>query len=203
MPSARYNNMSKRITELRNSLLPGKFDPTSLYSDRVYERTRSFRVLSHAEFESYIEDRVIDVVTQSAREYSRSGLIRPSLIALVGHWEDGWPRPTSILSPPQKPAPGLSDRIAKARAQFTSYVRSKNHGIKEKNLLFMLFSVGVVESEIDKIWLQSVEDWATLRGESAHKTGKVQSPPDPEKEYKKVKDIRKGFRGLDSLLDGK
>ncbi|MDQ0911219.1 hypothetical protein QFZ22_007204 [Streptomyces canus] len=203
MPSMRYSNMSKRITELRNHLLPRPFDPLGLYTDRVYERTRSFRVLAHAEFEAYIEDRVVDVVTQAAATYSNSGTIRPSLIALVSHWEDGWPRPTSILSPPQKPAPDLEGRIAKARIGFVNFVRTQNHGIKEKNLLFMLFNVGVVEAEINRVWLQSVEDWAKLRGESAHKSGRVQTQPDPEKEYRKVKDIRSGFKDLDALLNSK
>ncbi len=203
MPSTRYNSMSKRITELRNHLLPKPFDPLGLYSDRVYERTRSFRVLAHAEFESYIEDRVIEVITDAATVYSTSGLIRPSLLSLVSHWEDGWPRPTSILSPPQKPAPDLQGRITKARKGFVNFVRTQNHGIKEKNLLYMLFNVGVTESEINKVWLQSVEDWGKLRGESAHKSGKVQTQPDPDKEYKKVKDIRSGFKALDVLLSSK
>lgn len=203
MPSIRYNAMSRRITELRNSLLPRPFDPTGLYSDRVYERTRAFRVLAHAEFESYIEDRVIDVVSRASATFAGQGAIRPSLLALIGHYEHGWPRPTSILTPPQKQAPSLQDRIAKARTDFTSHIRTKNHGIKEKNLLYLLFTVGVIESEINAIWLQSVEDWATLRGDSAHKTGKVQQQPDPAKEYRKVKEIRDGFKDLDVLLDSK
>ncbi|MFF8938719.1 hypothetical protein ACF08O_29170 [Streptomyces paradoxus] len=195
--------MSKRITELRNHLLPRPFDPLGFYADRVYERTRSFRVLAHAEFESYIEDRVVDVATKAAASYSNSGVIRPSLLALVSYWEDGWPRPTSILNPPQKQAPDLETRITKARKDFANFVRTQNHGIKEKNLLYMLFSVGVVEAEVNRTWLQSVEDWAKLRGESAHKSGKVQTPPDPEKEYRKVKYIRSGFKDLDVILNSK
>ncbi|MFF4074858.1 HEPN domain-containing protein [Streptomyces chartreusis] len=195
--------MSKRITELRNHLLPRSFDPLGLYTDRVYERTRSFRILAHAEFESYIEDRVVEVVTHAAAAYSNSSTIRPSLLALVSHWEEGWPRPTSILSPPQRQAPDLQGRINKARIEFVNFIRTKNHGIKEKNLLFMLFTVGVLESEINRTWLQSVEDWAKLRGESAHKSGKVQTQPDPEIEYNKVKYIRSGFKDLDVLLSSK
>lgn len=201
--SGRYRLLSRRISELRSSLLPAKFDPTGLYNDRVYERTRSFRVLAHAEFEAYIEDRVVDVTAQAYSAYVNDGKIRPSLLALVSHWENGWPRPTSLLRPPQKQSPALAMRLDKARKVFVNSVRTQNNGITERDLLYMLMNVGVEEGEIDRTWLQEVDNWAKLRGETAHTSGKVQIRPDPAKEYRKVRFIASGFKDLDTILDRK
>ena len=66
MSSPRYKLLSRRINELRRHLLPAKFDPTGTYSPRVHERCRAFRLLVHAEFEAFIEDRVSEVVNADA-----------------------------------------------------------------------------------------------------------------------------------------
>lgn len=62
-PSSRYRAMARTISELRTSLLPSPFSPTGSYPrpKRVHIHTASFRVLSHAEIESYFEDRAVEV----------------------------------------------------------------------------------------------------------------------------------------------
>ncbi|MFC1410224.1 HEPN domain-containing protein [Streptacidiphilus sp. N1-12] len=201
--SARYGELSRRITELRNGLLPSKFSPTGLYSDRVYDRTLGFRLLAHAEFEAFIEDRAYDVANEAIKAYEATGRIRPSLLAISAYSEKVFLGPTSLLRPPQKQAPLLIDRAKFARDELTNYIRNMNNGIKEKNLLRILLAVGVESSELDMIWLNDVETWATLRGDTAHQSGKVKTRPDPRGEYSRVLSISSGFSDIDKILDRK
>lgn len=200
MPTERYRTLSRRISELRRSLLPRRFDPTGSYRNPVYDRTRAFRVLTHAEFEHFIEERALEVLNTSYAAWRQKKEISHSLLSLLAYRENGHSEPTSLLNPPQKRSPGLDGRIEAAKDDLNRYIRSQNHGIKERNLLRILLPLGVDESSIDVNWLSAIDTWATQRGETAHKTGKVQVRPDPEHEYKTVRMILEGFRDLDTIL---
>ncbi|QYX79775.1 hypothetical protein [Streptomyces akebiae] len=99
--------------------------------------------------------------------------------------------------------PTLEARIEAARTDFHRYVWKQNHGIKEKNLLRLLLSVGLQEAEINSAWLDVTEAWATARGDAAHKGAKVQVRTDPQMELKAVTDVLDGFRGLDRIMESK
>ncbi|MFG2078703.1 HEPN domain-containing protein [Nonomuraea maritima] len=201
--SQRISLLSRRITELKTYLLPAKFSPVGSYSDRVHERTRAFRVLAHAEFESFIEDRALQVVDEAYRVWTSGGPIRPCLLALLAYKETPYAPPTSILAPPQKRSPDLEARLKAEKNSYSWYVRNKNHGIKEKNVLKLLLPIGCLENEINTTWLSILDSWATARGTTAHQTGKVQVRIDPYHELKTVREIQFGFQDIDKLLQTK
>lgn len=219
MPSKRYGTLSRRIYELRRNLLPRDFDPLGLYSDRIYERTRGFRVLAHAEFESYIEDRCVEIIHRAHVEWRSTGAIRPCLLSLVAHHEDiarpsnsngqnaaarllgSIPESLSDLSSNSDKYPTISRKIEIAKRRYTTYIRERNHGIKEKNLLLLLLPLGVDKGEIDTTWLNTTEGWATERGTVAHTSAKMQVQVDPRSEFNTVKHILTGFQKLDGILE--
>lgn len=205
MYSSRFNDLSGRISELRNNLLPKEedFEPTGLYDDDIYDHTRAFRVLAHAEFESFIEDRVVDVANTAYEAWVNYNQISPCLLALLAYNETGYGEPTSLLQPPQKKAPDLASRVSSARSSLTSYARNKNHGIREKNLLRMLLPLGILEAEIDTEWLAATDAWARQRGATAHTSGKARVQPNPERELKTVREVLDGFGDIDIALSGK
>lgn len=194
--------MSRRITELRHNLLPAKFSPLGLYSDRVYERTRAFRVLAHAEFEAFIEDRAIEVVTNAHLEWRRTGRIRPSLLGLMSHWDSSPQIPESLgdLGDNSSKYPTLAARIKVAKGHYSTYIKTRNHGIKEKDLLLILLPLGVTKQEINAGWINSTESWATDRGKVAHTSAKMQVQLDPRIELATVRKVRDGFRDIDKVL---
>ncbi|MFE6897080.1 hypothetical protein ACFVFJ_09440 [Streptomyces sp. NPDC057717] len=202
MSSPRYKDMSRRITELRHNLLPARFDPLGLYSDRVHERTRAFRVLTHAEFESFIEDRALEVVTQAHSEWKRTGRIRPSLLGLMSHWDSAPQIPDAIsdLGDNSSKYPTLPARIKAAKGNYTTYIKTRNNGIKQKNLLLILLPLGVTKGEINADWLDDTESWATDRGKVAHTSAKMQVQLDPKIELSIVRKVRDGFREIDKIL---
>ncbi|MCK2213454.1 HEPN domain-containing protein [Actinomadura sp. ATCC 31491] len=169
----------------------------------MHESARAFRLLAHAEFEAFIEDRAQQIVSRAVSEWLAHGNIRPSLLALVAYESSlGW-KETTILSASerQKKAPNLTERVEAARKNYLNYVIMQNNGIKEKNLLRILLPLGVREEDIDEQWLSALEAWATARGELAHKSGKPQRLLDPQVEYVTVQELRDGFRVIDELLE--
>jgi hypothetical protein len=205
MVSARFEELERRITELRQNFLPQEFDATGDYGDLVYEQTRAFRILAHAEFESYIEDRVIEIIDQAVSGWKVNGSIAQSLLSVVAYRESAFPIPESLTEAAARPAkyPALEARIEAARADMHRYARKQNHGIKEKNLLRLLLPIGLQDTDIDSGWLSATETWATARGDAAHKGAKMQVKPDPQNELKTVKVVLDGFRDLDVLMESK
>lgn len=201
--SQRFSLLSRRITELKTYLLPAKFSPVGSYSERVHERTRAFRVLAHAEFESFIEDRALEVVDEAFQIWTSGGPIRPCLLALLAYKETPYAPPTSILVPPQKRSLDLEARLNTEKKNYSWYVRNKNHGIKEKNILKILLPIGCLENELNTTWLSMLDSWAAARGATAHQSGKVQVRIDPYHEHKTVREIHLGFRDIDKLLQTK
>ncbi|MFD8173634.1 HEPN domain-containing protein [Streptomyces sp. NPDC059709] len=204
MTSLRFQELETRITELEKHLIPSPFDPTGSYDDVVYEHTRAFRVLVHAEFEAFIEDRVIEVVNTAFSRWEYSGVISTSLLSVVAYKESLHAIPESLSDASQKKKyPDLKARVEAAKNEFNRYVRTKNHGIKEKNILRLLMPIGVTEDEIDPVWVNLTETWATARGEVAHSSAKMQVRPDPQNEVKTVRQLLSGFRDVDILMTRK
>ena len=59
--SARYIELVKEMHDLKLYLLPKTFDPLGNYTQEELVKTLAFRVLAHAELESYIEDRAFEL----------------------------------------------------------------------------------------------------------------------------------------------
>ncbi|MGK5532878.1 HEPN domain-containing protein [Streptomyces sp. URMC 129] len=205
MASSRFEELEERINDLRHCFLPRNFEPTGLYDETVYEHTRAFRVLAHAEFESFIEDRVIEVIDSAASKWRSNGEVSVILLAAMAFRESVSSIPASLNEAASKrhKYPTLAERIEEARTDLHRYARNQNHGIKEKNLLRMLLPIGLQEDELDTTWLSDVDTWATARGDSAHKTAKLQVRPDPQKELNTVRRILEGFRDLDQQMTAK
>lgn len=204
MTSLRYKQLSRRITDLRNYLLPAKFDPTGTYPARAHERARAFRILVHAEFEAFIEDRVSETLDSRYADWKADRKVSRCLLSLLAYHEGTQTRnePTSILNPPQKASPLLEERMEKAKNALRYYAKGQNHGVKETNLLRLLMPLGIEAHEFDLTWLASINSWATQRGEYAHQSGtKLQALLDPQDELRTARLLQKGFKDLDRALD--
>lgn len=88
--SIRFKEMRARLTELRHHMLPAKFSPTGDYSDRQLDRTRGYRVLVHAEIESYIEDVAREAVTQAIQKWRKNRKPSAILLAFLAAYHSGW-----------------------------------------------------------------------------------------------------------------
>ena len=59
--SDKFIILRTQLNRLKGEFLP-EISPTSSYSESQLSRTAAYRVLAHAEIESYLEDRVWEVV---------------------------------------------------------------------------------------------------------------------------------------------
>ncbi|MFJ6096612.1 hypothetical protein [Williamsia muralis] len=201
MPSPQFADLSKRITALRRSLLPSSFSPTGSYAPRLHERAKAFRLLAHAEFESYLESIVLDLVQERVNAWISSGKLSITLAALLAYADSEPAKMTSLLTPPQKVSPALNDRIIAARNSFNSLVRTQNHGIREMNVLKLVLPTGLDPASLDMTWLASLDSWAKDRGDIAHNTHtRVRALIDPGKELRDARMILNGFKKLDGQL---
>lgn len=207
--SVRYRELQRNVSELRRHLLPREFDPTGSYTDRTLTRALAFRVLAHAELESFLEDVAWDrarralVDWKSSREVGRTAL---ALVAFSGFLHEA---PPASLEPDQpadkKVWPGkleLGEKLQRAANAYHHVVES-NHGIREKNLLALLLPVGITPGDLDPVHVATLDSFGQKRGEAAHSSVisyRTKQPPDPESELKEVTDIVAWLKGIDSLM---
>lgn len=212
MASPRYQQLEEQLKALRRCLLPPDFDPTGTYEDQddVSRRALAYRVLAHAEIESFFEDRTLEPVLRAQFVWESTRHVSHVALCLVGFSGQEMARPPSTLEAPsdnkRKAWPALLDigeRLLPIIANFSRHVRYENHGIKEKNLLALLLPIGVAHCKIDSAFLADMESFGALRGLAAHSSGKttVRQTVDPEEEQKRVLGLMPGIAAIDSEID--
>lgn len=200
--SVRLKELLKRSTELRNYFLPKVLDPLGNYSNRQYDRTRAYKLLCHSEIEAYIEDRTREIATRAVNEwefYSKPNKVCISLLAFSGIQHD---------MPPQTLTPRTTNIVNQTTSSIlkktlTSFHRTikNNNGIKESNLLSLLYPIGIEESDLDSTWLIDMNNFGTQRGEIAHTSIRTQTAIDPMIELNKVRQLLNGIGLLDQKLN--
>ncbi|MFN9403275.1 MAG: hypothetical protein ACK57R_05995, partial [Dolichospermum sp.] len=80
--SDKFITLRTQLNRLKNEFIP-EISPTGLYSESQLSRTAAYRVLAHAEIESYLEERAWEVV-QNAKTLWTKGKTTRTLICLLG-----------------------------------------------------------------------------------------------------------------------
>ena len=186
-------------------MLPAKFSPTGDYSNRQLDRARGYRLLAHAEIESFIEDITLDAARSTISEWTRSRAVSDTLVCLIAHYHDGYDVDDEMLEPSfsEKSRPKVKESIKEVvEVAFRQYVQihEKNHGVREVNLKRLILPIGVRKDDLDQTWIVNLEEFGKRRGEMAHKTAKVQQQIDPKAELDTVKDLLIGLKALDTLV---
>lgn len=203
--SLRFHEMCRRLADLRAHMLPAKFSPTGDYSNRQLDRARGYRLLAHAEIESFIEDITLDAARSTISEWSRSRAVSDTLLCLIAHYHDGYDIDGERLEPAfsEKSRPKVKEAIKEVvDVAFRQYIQihEKNHGVREGNLKRLILPIGVRKDELDQTWIVNLEEFGKRRGEMAHKTAKVQQQIDPKAELDTVKELVLGLKTLDTLV---
>lgn len=210
MPSQSYRELKSSIRELRCHLLPARFDKNGLYRSRVFTGVIAFRVLSHAAIEDYIETRVAEIAIKAASHCSLTKKISEPAAHIASFTEKSYGVPPDTFNPPQKNQAkdwpervDLVARVVGAASVFVNFVKRENHGIREKNLMRLLLSVGLRYSDIDPVLVAELDSFGEKRGEVAHSsTAKhARKNPNPEDELSRVNQLVALIKDLDDKLD--
>lgn len=205
--SRRFRDVRSRIRELRTHLLPSTFSPTGDYSDRQMDRARGFRLLVHAEFESYLEDISRDTVTEAIRRWKGEGISSRPLISFLASYHSSWSVSDTISNEEimqiAKSRKNIRESVEKiidlAQTQFIQRIQN-NHGIIEDNFYGLIVPTGVDISKLDQTWIASLSSFGASRGKVAHQSKMVVGAINPEDELKTVNDLIKGIEALDKCI---
>jgi len=208
--SPQYQNLVREHAKICRDLLPKNFDPAGNYPTRVLTATLAYRVLSHAEIESYLEDRAFETALiavkawQDKRKASKTLL---GLLAFSGQDIESPPISVDLSQPIQSVAwedkIQLSNRIELAMNVF-SYAVKNNHGIKENNIHRLLLPIGIEFHELDPVLLADLNSFAEERGEVAHLSSRkyrTKQQINPKDELGRVKSIIARLINIDKAID--
>jgi hypothetical protein len=211
MTSVRFQELESRAKILRRLLLPSKFSPTGSYRDalRVTTRALSFRVLAHAELETYLEDRVLEVATTALQAWETHKFVSTVTFHLIGFSGKTVELSEVLFSTDQNrvkdwaPKTTIDHRFSKCVSEFYRRVQFENHGVKEKNIMGMFVPIGFNMAKCDALFLQMMSSFGEARGAVAHTSGKrhVQKAVDPRDEYANVLEILASLEPIDEEFD--
>jgi hypothetical protein len=178
--------------------LPAKFHETGVYPDRVFDRTRGFRVLAHAEIEACLEDLGVETVNAAFSAWTQDQKPRTTLTALMTFTRAKSLGVPEVLQRESKYT--LRARLDSHRKTYVNWVKMENHGVRESNVLGILLPAGIREHEIDSAWLEKIDAFGSARGNTAHQAGRPQTLPDPKDELQTVRTIVQGLVPVDARL---
>jgi hypothetical protein len=205
--SQRFRDLRRRLTELRQNLLPKAFSPTGTYSTRQMDRARGYRLLAHAEIEAFIEGISREAVTKKIGDWVNHRNPSDLLVCFLASYHAGWvPEGEEELlgSPlPTTTRPAIKDAVNEAvDVAMTQYIKiiKDNHGIREKNLKKLILPVGVRITDLDATWVTNMDEFGKQRGEVAHTNIGAQQAIDPRTELNTVTTLLEGLKLLDELI---
>ena len=206
--SKRFRILEQELKKLRKHFLPRQFDLTGKYSERQIALATAYRVLAHAEFESYLEDRVVEIATNALKIWKNNNQTTITLVSLFAFSGLTLDKPPDSLTTSQQPQIleeklKLDRKLSKVFGSFRKSVKN-NHGIREKNILLLLLPIGINSDDLDKVLLQEMNDFGAKRGEFAHQSAsnyKTRQPPDPKNELEMVNRLLQGLIHIDRLLN--
>jgi hypothetical protein len=211
MQSQRLRELKAELHRLRRHFLPRKWSPTGSYPDRILDRARGFRVLAHAEIEYYMEQVLLDKVNSRHTEWSANRKPSYLMLCLIAAGKFRWRDDETVnlkLEPLDllkiKPNDdSINDLISRAVEQYKEIVKD-NHGIKDSNIKSLILPTGILLSELDPVWLNSMKSFGFDRGTVAHTSRRgiaIMNIPDPKSEWDTVKqNLLPGLETLDGLV---
>lgn len=205
--SQRFREVKRRLYELRRHFLPKRFSPTGTYTQRQLDLTRAYRLLAHAEIESFIEDISRETVIAKIREWKSSRKASDLIICFLASYHSGWNEKTEgelfqtliTSGTAAKERTTAEEAVDAAVNQFLNQIRN-NHGVRQKDLKQMLLPLGVRFSELDPNWITNLDDFGKQRGDIAHNSVSVARIIDPQTELQRINELLVGLRKLDEIV---
>jgi hypothetical protein len=200
MASARYRQLVRRLAKLRVHFLPVHFSPTGTYTADQLDKARAYRLLVHAEIESYLEDSARRIANESFKQWTATQIARPVIVHLLSfHSNLKAASQQDLKDEYASRVVRTVDAVQRAVGAFNA-VLSNNHGVREDNILKILLPLGLRPAEIDANWLSTMDAFGVARGETAHKSIHTQQPIDPQTDLTTVTYLLKVLDQIDGTL---
>lgn len=196
--SQRYRLLVSCEKKLRSTLIT-KTVTSSPTTETSQYRLRSYRLLSHAEIEHFIENRILDKVAAEKKKWKTNGVITKCLAALLAYTEVNLPGVSSKLADITT-GNDIVFRVDRVVSTYEGKVK-KNNGIKEDNIIPLLIPIGIDYTKINQTLLNDMSSFGSNRGDTAHNSSKVQHLIVPADEINMVRQIINELRAVDELIN--
>ena len=162
----------------------------------------SYRLLCHAEIESYLEDRALEVSGLIRTAWNTRRHVSYPTLCMLGFSGETMGAPPETFQAPTKRIK-IDNRLALILGKYHYYVTKQNNGITEKSLVRMLLPLGLDVGIIDPLVITEFNNFATLRGNAAHRStgGHVQAGVSPYDEHTTVTRLTKALKVIDRELN--
>jgi len=200
--SARYDQLVDRVLALRKALLPYHLTvAVGNLTPGISIKALSYRLLCHAEIESYFEDRASEISGHVSSAWKTKRQVSYPTLCMLGFSGQVMDGPPDTFQASVKRIK-IDDRLGKSIGNYYYYVTNLNNGVTEKNLVRLLLPLGVDVSVIDPLVMTEFNNFATLRGSAAHQStaGHVQAGVSPSNESATVSRLVKGIKAIDNEL---
>ena len=205
--SKRFHSLSSRLKELRKHLLPKNFSATGSYSRRQHDLAKSYRLLTHAEIESFLEEISRLKMTSKIVEWMRNKKPSNSIVYLLtfyhagGSEKEGEDLVNFLLSERTevKIQESAEAAVTAALKQYMGKIIS-NNGVKQADLKKMVLPLGIKSEDLDPSWLLLLDSFGSSRGDVAHNAGTFTREINPEDEYNLINDLLVGLKKLDEMI---
>jgi len=184
-----YKNLKKRILTLRKQFLD--FLPNDSPLPKNQDAMRAFKLLVHAEIESYIEYAVGEVWSKCNTEWTKKKKVINPLSFLILYSSSRFDANDGQLS--------REDRINQILKSFKNLIEN-NNGIREKNIRLLVIPLGIDYSSIDQAWLAAIDSYGYARGLVAHNSISVNQQLDMNDELNNLDIVLKGIKKIDIKL---
>lgn len=213
MPSRRFSKLSKRLNELRQTALPAA-GTTFPANQREVDQVISFYLLTHAEFEEFIEEWCRHILRKAEAKWQANQKLTCASVAAIGglHWKpfknqkefDYFSKcfTTAVQSRHLSPRMGTLSKLVSTAFRELAKLIDKNNGIGPSNLRSILYRIGIKDEDLDPVWLGTLQTYSSIRGRGAHRStmNSAKSCPDPTAAWTEVSNVLGGFRQIDSAL---
>lgn len=200
MATEYYRNLCKRFEKLQIAFLPKEFSPTGEYEDCVFERTRAYKAMIHAELESYFEEIGKAIARRAWEDWKTNQHASKVLVALIIFQSKAANIPESVKQGQTKEPRDLTTIVQEAYTSYIKYINGNNNGIKEKNLLHIFLPLGIELDDFPEDLLTSCNSYGSERGDIVHKT-RAKQLLQPAEVKQSAEDLLKQVEKFDILLE--
>jgi hypothetical protein len=208
--SERFNVLEQELNSLRANFLPENFDPAGDYNSKEIALATAYLVLAHAEIETYLEDRALEIGNNALALWSSERKTTITLLYLFAFTKISMPSrqeerlnslPDNTKDNEESKIIGemlkddFDQKLGKAFGSFKKRIE-ENHGVRKRNILSLLLPIGINSNEIDVNWLDEIDNFAKKRGDFAHQSASRYTtihPPNPKDELKLINRLVHGF----------
>lgn len=184
----RYKELKTRLKELEKHYVKSFYDkdPFEL-KPRQIDLARGYRVLCHAEIESYLEEMAKDLLKYAIDEWKENKKVTLTMTAML------------TFQRPEK-TDKLGTMFNQAAINFKRQVIEGNHGIREQNIKKLFRPLGVDIDDLDSAWISTIDSYGSKRGETAHTSARTQNTIDLQTEKRDLEHIVEGLETLEELI---